>query len=607
MCGIVGYIGKQQALSVLLNGLKRLEYRGYDSAGVLVCDPKNKIHIHKSLGKIKKLEEKIGDDKMLGNIGIAHTRWATHGVPSEQNAHPHTSCDQKIWLVHNGIIENYKKLKKDLEQKGHKFTSETDSEIIAHLLEENYEGDIYKALLKSLEKIEGAYGLVVFHKDEPKRLLAARKGSPLLLGLGEDEYIIASDLSAILNYTKNVIFLDDDDILDIQDNKYKIVNRKLGQIKRQEENIEWDLNQAEKNGFPHFTKKEISEQPEALENSIRGRMDLENAQVKLGGLDKNERLKNIDRLIIVACGTAYHSGLVAKYMLEEYSGINVDVEYASEFRYRKTKINKNTAILAISQSGETADTIAALNEAKNKGAFSLGIVNTVGSSISRLTDAGIYNHVGPEIGVASTKAFTSQLAILSLVTVLLGRQRTMSFIMGKRILEELFSLAEKQEKILKQENIKKIAQKYKKYNSIIYLGRKYNYPIASEGALKMRELAYVDTLSLPSGELKHGSIALVDDQHLSIVIAPQDSVYEKNKSSIEEIKARSGKVIAITTEANKELEELADDVIYIPKTLELLTPILSVIPLQLLAYHFAVLRGLDVDQPRNLAKSVTVE
>lgn len=606
MCGIVGYMGKQQALGVLLNGLKRLEYRGYDSAGFLIADNK-KIYIQKSLGKIKNLEEKIKNSEINGNIGIAHTRWATHGIPSEENAHPHSSCDQKIWVVHNGIIENYKELKKDLERLGHKFISETDSEVIPHLLEEYYEGNIYDALLKTLKKIKGAYGLVVFHKDEPERLLAARKGSPLLFGLGEDEYIIASDLSAILSYTKNIVFLDDDDVLDINNDSYRVVNRKLGQIKRQEENIEWDLAQAEKNGFPHFTKKEIFEQPEALGNSIRGRIDLKNAQVKLGGLDKNDRLKNINRLIIVACGTAYYAGEVAKYAMEEYSGINVGVEYASEFRYRKTKIDKNTAVLAISQSGETADTIAALNEAKNKGAFSLGIVNTVGSSISRLTDAGIYNHVGPEIGVASTKAFTSQLTITVLIAIFLGRQRDMSFVMGKRILKELSVLSKKQEEILKQKDIEIIAKKYYSYKSIIYLGRKYNYPIAREGALKMRELAYVDTLALPSGELKHGSIALIDDQHLSIVIAPEDSVYEKNKSSIEEIKARRGKVIAITTEGNKELENLADDVIYIPKTLELLTPILSVIPLQLLAYHFAVLRGLDVDQPRNLAKSVTVE
>jgi glucosamine--fructose-6-phosphate aminotransferase (isomerizing) len=607
MCGIVGYVGNQEASQVLLNGLNRLEYRGYDSAGILVCDKANKISIYKSLGKIKSLEEKIGEDKISGNIGIAHTRWATHGVPSEANAHPHSDCKGNIWVVHNGIIENYKKLKKDLELKGHVFKSETDSEVIAHLLEENYEGDIYKALIKSLEKIEGAYGLVVFHKDEPNRLLAARKGSPLLFGLGEDEYIIASDLSAILSYTKNVVFLDDDDILDIKDGTYKIINRKLGKINKKEENIKWDLSMAEKNGFPHFTKKEIFEQSEALENSIRGRMDLANAQVKLGGFDKNDRLKDINRLIIVACGTAYHAGEIAKYMIEEYSDLNVNVEYASEFRYRKTKIDKNTAVLAISQSGETADTIAALNEAKNKGAFSLGIVNVVGSSISRLTEAGIYNHVGPEIGVASTKAFTSQLSILALLTVLLGRKRNMSFVMGERILKELSDLSQKQEKILNQENIEIIAKKYQSYNSIIYLGRKYNCPIASEAALKMRELAYVDTLALPSGELKHGSIALIDNQHLSIVIAPEDSVYEKNKNSIEEIKARQGKVIAITTEGNKELKELADDVIYIPKTLELLTPILSVIPLQLLAYYFAVLRGLDVDQPRNLAKSVTVE
>jgi len=606
MCGIVGYVGKKPALDVLLNGLNRMEYRGYDSAGFVISDTK-KIYVHKSLGKIKALEESIKTKEINGKIGIAHTRWATHGVPSEENAHPHSCCQEKIWIVHNGIIENYKVLKKELKEKGHKFKSETDSEVIAHLLEENYKGDIYEALLNSLDKIEGAYGLVVFHVDYPNRLLAARKGSPLILGVGADEYIIASDLSAILGYTKNVIFLEDDDILDINNGTYQIVNRKLGSINKKTEKIEWDLSMAEKGGFKHFTEKEIFEQGEALENSIRGRIDLKNSQVKLGGLDRNERLKNINRLIIVACGTAYYAGAVARYMIEEFADINVSVEYASEFRYRKTNIDKNTAILAISQSGETADTIAALNEAKNKGAFSLGIVNTVGSSISRMTDAGIYNHVGPEIGVASTKAFTSQLSILSLLTVLLGRQRNMSFSLGEEILKELTRLSKKQEAVLNQKNIKTIAQKYYKHESIIYLGRKYNEAIAYEGALKMRELAYVNTLGLPSGELKHGSIALVDDKHLSIVIAPKDSVYEKNKSSIEEIKARRGRVIAITTEGNRELEELADDVIYIPETLELLTPILSVIPLQLLAYNFAVLKGLDVDQPRNLAKSVTVE
>ena len=606
MCGIVGYIGKQSALDVLLNGLNRMEYRGYDSSGFVISDNKN-VYVQKSLGKIKALEESIRSEKIKGGIGIAHTRWATHGAPSERNAHPHSSCDGKIWIVHNGIIENYKILKKELEAKGHKFKSETDSEVVAHLIEENYSGDIYDALLVSLDKIEGAYGLLVFHVDYPDRLIAVRKGSPLILGVGKNDYVVASDLSAILSYTKDVIFLEDDDILDINNGEHKIVNRKLGSTNKKTENIEWDLSMAEKGGFSHFTEKEIFEQGEALNNSIRGRIDLKNGQVKLGGLDENDRLKNINRLIIVACGTAYYAGAVARYMLEEYADIIVSVEYASEFRYRKTSIDKNTAILAISQSGETADTIAALNEAKNKGAFSLGVVNTVGSSISRLTDAGIYNHVGPEIGVASTKAFTSQLSILSLLTVFLGRQRNMSFSTGESILKELSELSKKQEAVLLEKNIKRIANKYFKHESIIYLGRKYNEAIAYEGALKMRELAYVNTLGLPSGELKHGSIALIDDKHLSIVIAPKDSVYEKNKSSIEEIKARQGKVIVITTKGNKELEELADDVIYIPETLELLTPILSVIPLQLLAYHFAVLRGLDVDQPRNLAKSVTVE
>lgn len=607
MCGIIAYVGSRSAVPILIDGLRRLEYRGYDSAGIAVADCGNVLSI-KSVGKIINLESKISGTKISGKLGIAHTRWATHGKPSELNAHPHSDCEEKIWIVHNGIIENYRQLKNELIKKGHKFRSETDSEVVAHLLEENYKGNICEAIQNILPMLKGAYGLVAFHKDEPERLVAARKGSPLVVGLCQDEYIVASDVSAILRYTRDVIFLDDNDVIDINNQNHRIINLKNGESIRESENIDWNQEQAEKNGYEHFTKKEINEQSQVLKDSIRGRIDLENANARLGGLEEiEEKLKDIKRLIIVGCGTAYNAGLVGKYMLEEYAGINVDVEWSSEYRYRKTVTNKETALLAISQSGETADTIAAINEAKTKDMLTLGIVNVVGSAIARLTDAGVYNHIGPEIAVASTKALTSQLGILVLITVLLGRQRQMSFSMGKRILEELMRLPEKQKQVLQDETIIDISSKYADYKSIMFLGRKYNCAIAGEGALKMRELAYIDTLGLASGELKHGSIAMIDEKHLSVVIAPVDSVYEKNKSSIEEIKARGGKVLAVTTIGNNELEDLADDVIYIPKTLELLTPIVSIIPLQLLAYYIAVKKGFDVDQPRNLAKSVTVE
>jgi len=608
MCGIVGYFGKNQAQPILLDGLKRLEYRGYDSSGIAIFD-QGKIACVKAVGKIKELETKLAGREMDGCLGIAHTRWATHGEPNEVNAHPHVDCSGKIFVVHNGIIENYRELKEQLEAEGHIFKSQTDTEVIAHLVEKFYDGNLTTALQKALKVTKGAYGVALIHQDEPSKLVAARNGSPLLIGLGDDETIVASDVSAIIRHTKQVIYLDDGEIAEINGDGFKIINLDLETINKDIKEIEWDYSQAEKQGFDHFMIKEIFEQSDSINNSIRGRRITKDGKAKLGGLEMiNDRLRGIDKIIIAACGTARHAGLVGEYMLEEYAGIPVEVEYASEFRYRKPVMGKNTAVLAISQSGETADTLAAVKEAKEKGVLALGIVNAVGSTIARETDAGVYNHIGPEISVASTKAFTSQLAILTLFTVLLGRQRDMSVVTGKRILEELEILPEKIKKVLEQNNaIKNLVEKYKEAEHFLYLGRKYNKPVASEGALKLKEISYIHAEGMPSGEMKHGTIALVDQNFPCLFIVPTDSVYEKNLSNIEEIKARGGRIIAVATEGDPNIGRLADDVIFIPKTLEMLTPILANIPLQLFAYHMAVARGCDVDKPRNLAKSVTVE
>ena len=607
MCGIVAYIGKNKALPILLDGLKRLEYRGYDSAGIAVFN--NSIRSVKAVGKIKALEEKINKEKISGKLGIAHTRWATHGEPSITNAHPHTDDHKKFWVVHNGIIENYQALKEKLIQKGHNFKSKTDTEVIAHLLEDFYKKDITEALIKTLKLLKGTYGLAVICKDEPDKLLVARNGSPLVIGVGKDETIVASDVSALIRYTRQVIYLDDGEIAEINQNNFRIINTQEKEIKKTVEEIEWNLEQAEKSGYPHFMLKEINEQPESIINSIRGRMIIKDGKAKLGGLETiMDITRFIEKISIVACGTARHAGMVGQLMLEEYANLETNVEFASEFRYRKPIIDQKTAVIAVSQSGETADTLAAMREAKTKGALTLGIVNAVGSTIARETDAGVYNHIGPEIAVASTKAFTSQIAILTLFTVLFGRQRQMSMVMGKRILEELNVLPEKIKLIVKQnDKIRKIAKKYYQSQHILFMGRKYNYPTAIEGALKLKELSYIHAEGLPSGEMKHGSIAMIDKNFPSIFIALKDSVYEKNLSNIEEIKARRGPVIAVTTEGNKELKKLADEIFYIPKTLEMFTPILATVPLQLFAYHMALLNNKDVDKPRNLAKSVTVE
>ncbi len=609
MCGIVGYIGQKKACPILLEGLRRLEYRGYDSSGMAILDGQ-KMRTVKAVGKVCNLEDKIGDRDFAGTIGIAHTRWATHGKPSDKNSHPHADCSGDISLVHNGIIENYLELKKDLEKKGHKFTSETDSEVVAHQIEElNKKLGYEEAVFATLKMIRGTYGLAILNAQEPDKIIVARNGSPLVLGVGNGEYVIASDVSAIIRHTQQVVYLEDGEVAIIKADGYVVKTIQNKTKTKEVTQLDWSLEKAEKQGYAHFMLKEIFEQPAAIEDAIRGRLLPGEGLAKLGGLQGVvEKLRTIEKIIIVSCGTSYHAGLIGEYMLEEYAGIPVEVEYASEFRYRKPILNAKTAVIAISQSGETADTLAAIREAKHKGALTLGIVNTVGSTIARETDAGIYNHAGPEIGVASTKAFTSQLSILVLLTVMLGRQREMSLVTGQRIIKELKRIPKLIEKILAQDKeIKKMAKKYAKYTDFLYLGRKYNFPIACEGALKIKEISYVHAEGYATGEMKHGPIALIDENFPSLFVAPRDSVYEKTISGIQEIKARSGRVIAIATEGDTEIAKLVDDVIYIPKTLEMLTPLLAVVPLQLFAYYVGVSKGLDVDKPRNLAKSVTVE
>ncbi len=615
MCGIVGYIGKQKALPILLDGIKSLEYRGYDSAGFAILTKHGNLTHEKVVGRIANLEEKIVSSRKEynGTVGITHSRWATHGLVSESNAHPHSDCPQNIWLVHNGIIENHKELKADLQKLGHTFRSETDTEVLAHLIEEfkvkNPELAVEEAVRLALLSVQGTYGLAVVDAKEPDKLIAARNFSPLLLGLGDGEYFIASDASAVLKHTKNVIYLDDGEVAVLTPQGHSVFDLKRNLREKKTEVLEWSYKEAQKGGYQHFMLKEIFDEPEAVENSTRGRLLPEAGMAKLGGLaEVIDKLKSAKRVLISACGTAYFAGLVGEYMLEEYAGIPAEVDFASEFRYRKPVFREGDIFLAISQSGETADTLGALREAKEKGVLTLGIVNVVGSTLARDTDAGVYQHIGPEIGVASTKAFTSQVAILALLTLLLGRQREMSLVTGERIAKELKKIPELMRKILAQsDSIEKIAKKYQKYDNFLYLGRKYNMPVAHEGALKLKEISYAHAEGYGAGEMKHGPIAMISEKFPSVFIAPQDSVYEKMISNIQEVKARRGPILAIATEGDEKIRELADDVIYIPKTLEMLTPLLSVVPLQLFAYHFGVMRGHDVDKPRNLAKSVTVE
>lgn len=610
MCGIVGYIGKNQDIMVGLEALKRLEYRGYDSAGMAVYDPEKKeIFTVKSVGKVVNLEKKLSEIDLKGVPFLFYTRWATHGGVTEENCHPHFDCKKNIFVVHNGIIENYREIKEKLTEKDHKFVSETDTEVIPHLIEHFFRGNLEGAVRKSLKYIKGTYALAIISKEDPDKLVLAKNSAPLLIGLGDNEYIAASDPSAVITHTKKVIYLDDGDIAVLTPKEIIIQDINQNRISKTVNEIDWNLEEAQKGGYPHFMLKEIMEQPETITNTLRGRLIPESGLAKLGGLETvQDKIKEIERFNIIACGTAYYAALVGRYMLEEYAGIPCEADFASEFRYRKPILNKKTASLFISQSGETADTLAAVAEVKRKGGFTLSIVNVVGSSVARETEAGIYNHAGPEIGVASTKAFTSQLAVLAILTLFLGRQREMSLVTGQRIVKELLLIPELIKKILNEaDKIKKIAEKYQKFNNFLYIGRKYNYPIALEGALKLKEISYIHAEGYGAGEMKHGPIALIDENFPTLAICLSDSVYEKMISNIQEIKARKGPIIAVATEGNEDIKKMANDVIYIPKTLEMLTPILSVIPLQLFAYYMAALRGSDIDKPRNLAKSVTVE
>jgi len=608
MCGIFGYIGPREAAPILLRGLTRLEYRGYDSAGLTIKG--EKLQTIKRKGKISELRTAVNKEKPEGTIGIAHTRWATHGKPTKTNAHPHGSCNDDLSLVHNGIIENYQELKVLLIKEKHIFKSETDTETIIHLIEKFYKGKLEVAVKKALSQVKGSYGIAVISEKEDK-IVAAKKGSPLVLGIGKNEYFLASDSSAIVEHTKKVIHLQDDDILVMTRKGYHLDNLKTGINKRDIETIEWKIAELEKKGFPHFMLKEIFEQPETIKNTLRGRLEKNKLDIHLGGLSIfDDLIPKIQRIIFLACGTSWHACLVGEYLFENYLGIPVEVEYASEFRYRKPIIGPNVLVIAVSQSGETADTLAALKEAKKLGARTLGIVNVVGSEIARETECGIYLHAGPEIGVASTKAFTSQIIALHLLNIYFGKRRnSISDKQIKVLMDNLEKMPDKIRETLKlDKKIKAIATKYADVNNFLYLGRGINFPTALEGALKLKEISYIHAEGYPAAEMKHGPIALIDEKMPVVFIANRtNGTYDKIISNMEEVKARKGRIIAIATEKDQKIKRLSEHVIYVPEVFESLTPIINAIPMQLLAYHLAVLKGCDIDKPRNLAKSVTVE
>ncbi|HEU4725378.1 MAG TPA: glutamine--fructose-6-phosphate transaminase (isomerizing) [Candidatus Eisenbacteria bacterium] len=609
MCGIVGYVGEQESLPILLEGLRRLEYRGYDSAGVAILNGHG-LKIEKAAGKISELEKKIESARPVGTLGIAHTRWATHGEPNTVNAHPHTDCSGRIAVVHNGIIENYSTIKTKLQQEGHKFTTDTDTEVIAHLIEKFYDGNLESAVSSALRHLTGTYGIAVISSDEPRKIVGARHGSPLVVGICDNnEYILASDVSAIIRHTNQVVYLDDEEMVVLTPQGIQTSNLRQEAVSKKVETVDWDLEMIEKAGFPHFMLKEIFEQPTSLRNTLRGRLLVEEGTARLGGLNMSiPELRGINRVIITACGTSWHSGLIGEYLIEELARIPVEVEYASEFRYRNPILEPGTVVIAISQSGETADTLAAMREAKRKGARVLGVCNAVGSTIARESDGGVYIHAGPEIGVASTKAFTSQVAALMLLTLYLGRLGELSPELGAELAREMEALPGKVEQILAgHERIREIARANAHHNNFLYLGRGVNFPVALEGALKLKEISYIHAEGYPAAEMKHGPIALIDENMPVVFICTQDSAYEKVLSNMEEVRARKGKIIAVATEGDQHVAKKADHVLYIPHTMGPLTPLLSVIPLQLLSYYVAVERGCDVDQPRNLAKSVTVE
>ena len=614
MCGIVGYIGERLAYPILTKGLHRLEYRGYDSAGVALIGTSKSLNVFKCKGKVSDLEKFASGKDISGNIGIGHTRWATHGEPNDVNAHPHYSQSGNIVLIHNGIIENYASIKENLEKRGHTFQSQTDTEVLVHLIEEIKEKDQIKlghAVISALKQVVGAYAIVVIDKNNPDELVAAKKGSPLVIGVGDREFFIASDASPIIEYTKNVVYLDDEQVAIIKRNEeLKIRSLKDKDITPYVQELEMQLEAIEKGGYEHFMLKEIYEQPRSVRDSMRGRLNADHAIVQLGGIvDYEPKFLKAKRIIIIACGTSWHAGLVAEYLFEEYARIPVEVEYASEFRYRNPVIYEDDIVIAISQSGETADTLAAIELAKSKGATIIGVCNVVGSSIARATHAGSYTHAGPEIGVASTKAFTAQVTVLTLMALHIAYKKgTIAESRYRQMLFELDSVPEKIERVLTlNEKIKHIAEVYKDARNFLYLGRGYSFPVALEGALKLKEISYIHAEGYPAAEMKHGPIALIDEEMPVVVIATKGPNYEKVVSTIQEIKARKGKIIAVVNEGDKEVKKMADFIIEIPETDESLVPVVSVVPLQLLSYHIAVMRGCNVDQPRNLAKSVTVE
>jgi len=610
MCGIVGYVGSKGATTLLIEGLKRLEYRGYDSAGIAMSNGHG-LETRRAKGKISVLENLVNHNPIHGTVGIAHTRWATHGAPNECNAHPHTDCTGTIAVVHNGIIENFGALRKMLEMQGHKFKSETDTEVLAHLIEAAMgNGDsLEDAVIDALNLVQGTYGIAVMSSRDPDKIVAARQGSPLLIGLGDGENFVASDVAAILQHTRQVVYLDDGEMAVLTKDHYEVLDLNARRVQKGVSRIDWSLDEIEKGGFDHFMLKEICEQPQTIQNTMRGRLVVEEGFSKLGGLNlTKEELQSFDQVIITACGTSWHSGLIGELYIEENARIRCEVEYASEFRYRNPIVTDKTLCVVVSQSGETADTLAAMREAKRRGAKTLGLVNVVGSTIAREDDGGIYLHAGPEIGVASTKAFTSQVIALALLTLKLARLRNMSVVKGREIATAMLALPDQIQSILDNaKEIEEIADRFKNATNFLYLGRGYNFPVALEGALKLKEISYIHAEGYPAAEMKHGPIALIDSEMPVVFIAPHDAVFDKVVSNIQEVKARGGKIICITSQDEPDLEGMIDHEIRVPQTIDMLYPILTVIPLQLLAYYIAVKRGLNVDQPRNFAKSVTVE
>lgn len=615
MCGIIAYVGKREVRPILIDGLSRLEYRGYDSAGVATLTDGD-MEVTKKAGRITELARHVAQRKRPTSIGISHTRWATHGEPNDVNAHPHTDQGGRLALVHNGVIENYQILKRQMMATGHTFKSATDTEVLAHLIGKYYDevetlGDekLLDAVRRALREVKGTYGIAVLHQDHPGLIIGARRGSPLVLGIGDGEMFICSDATTLLPYTQKVVYLKDFDLVQIRESNFKLETLAEGESSYEIKELDYAAEAAERGDFAHFMLKEIYEQPLTIENAVRGRLNIEECSAQLGGLNLTpQQLREIDRIIILGCGTALHAGMVGSHMLEDMAFIPTQTDYASEFRYKNCPVPKNTLFFVISQSGETADTLGALREARRKGFRGLGICNNVGSTIARESDGGVYMHAGPEIGVAATKSFVSQCAIFGLLTLVLGRMRHMSAGTGRQIIEAFEKLPNQITQILaNDEHIEAIARKYCHAKSMLFMGREYNYPIALEAALKMKEISYIHAAGFPTAELKHGVIALIDSETPSVFICPQDILHEKNISNMQEVRARKGPIIAVATEGDEEIHHHADDVIYVPRTIDMLQPILNIIPLQLLAYHSAVALGRDVDKPRNLAKSVTVE